>query len=212
MKIILTIKGTHCASCKMLIEDVCMDHKEVSSCVVDFTTGKMEIDHNGFLDINALIKEIEGLGEYKVEPELTSGNIIAKVRSLWAQDRRQFILRLCAAGIGLAFFGWFLMQSVPSSIKPALKHPASTADASTTDYALYEKNEAEVLPGGGFRTKIILGNIVPSMVADGVIDMSKMQALYKNNGGIPADEMKILTQLSNTPLVVNASNASWLVN
>jgi cation transport ATPase len=67
MKVTLTIKGTHCKACKMLIEDVCKDHKEVSLCVVDFTTGKTEIEHNGLLDINALTKEIEGLGEYKVE-------------------------------------------------------------------------------------------------------------------------------------------------
>ncbi len=67
MKTVLTIKRTHCKACKMLIEDVCKDHKEVSSCVVDFTTGKTEIEHNGFLDISALTKEIEELGDYKVE-------------------------------------------------------------------------------------------------------------------------------------------------
>ena len=66
MKTTLTIKGTHCNACKMLIEDVCKDHKEVSSCTVDFMTGKTEIEHNGLLDIEALKKEIEALGEYKV--------------------------------------------------------------------------------------------------------------------------------------------------
>jgi cation transport ATPase len=67
MKTTLTIKGTHCNACKMLIEDVCKDHKEVSSCTVDFTTGKTEIEHNGLLDIEALKKEIEEVGKYQVE-------------------------------------------------------------------------------------------------------------------------------------------------
>ncbi len=86
------------------------------------------------------------------------------------------------------------------------------ANASTTDYMLYNEVVAEVLPKEGFQTKIVLGDVVPSLVTDGIIDMSKMTALYKNNGGIPADEMKILTQPSNTPLAVNAENASRLVN
>ena len=67
MKTILTIKGTHCKACKMLIEDVCKDNKEVSSCVVDFDTGRTEIVHNGLLDLASLTKEIEDVGEYKVE-------------------------------------------------------------------------------------------------------------------------------------------------
>ncbi len=67
MKTILTIKGTHCKACKMLIEDVCKDNKEVSSCVVDFDTGRTEIEHNGLLDLAALKKEIENVGDYKVK-------------------------------------------------------------------------------------------------------------------------------------------------
>lgn len=66
MKTVLTIKGTHCKACKMLIEDVCKDHKEVSSCTVDFTTGTTEIEHNESLDIETLKEEIESLGNYKV--------------------------------------------------------------------------------------------------------------------------------------------------
>ncbi len=70
----------------------------------------------------------------------------------------------------------------------------------------------EVIPKEGFQTKIVLGNIVPTMVADGIIDVSKVEALYKNSGGMPPDEMKMLTQSSNTPLTINASNANWLID
>ena len=67
MKTVLTIKGTHCKACKMLIEDVCRDNQEVASCDVNFETGRTEIEHTDRLDMEALKKEIEGLGNYKVE-------------------------------------------------------------------------------------------------------------------------------------------------
>ncbi len=75
MKTNLTIKGTHCNACKMLIEDVCKDHKEVLSCTVDFTTGKTEIEHNEALDLETLKKEIENLGDYKIEKEESGAHV-----------------------------------------------------------------------------------------------------------------------------------------
>jgi copper chaperone CopZ len=67
MKTILIIKGTHCRACKMLIEDVCKDNKDVASCDVNFESGRTEIEHTDAFDVEALKKEIEGLGDYKVE-------------------------------------------------------------------------------------------------------------------------------------------------
>ena len=57
----------HCNSCKMLIEDVCKDIPGVQSCSVDFESGQATIIHDGSVDSTQLKKEIEGLGEYKVE-------------------------------------------------------------------------------------------------------------------------------------------------
>ena len=68
MKTILTIKGTHCAACKALIEDVCNDDKSVSSCTVDFKTGRTEIEHNAEFNFEALRTEIESVGAYSVKP------------------------------------------------------------------------------------------------------------------------------------------------
>lgn len=67
MKTNLTIKGTHCASCKALIEEVANDMPGVSSCAVDFVTGKTAIEHDARFDLPAFKKEVESLGEYKVE-------------------------------------------------------------------------------------------------------------------------------------------------
>ena len=62
----ITIKGTHCNACKMLIEDACKDIKGVTSCTVNFQTGETIVEHEQNMDWNLLKKEIEALGDYKV--------------------------------------------------------------------------------------------------------------------------------------------------
>ena len=67
MKKILTVKGTHCTSCKELIEEVCREMPGVNSATVDFKTGKTVIEHEKPLYMKKLKKEIEALGDsYKV--------------------------------------------------------------------------------------------------------------------------------------------------
>ncbi len=65
-KKIITIDGTHCQSCKALIEDVAKDVEGVISCTVDFKTGKTEIGYNDQLKWEKLNQEIESLELYKV--------------------------------------------------------------------------------------------------------------------------------------------------
>lgn len=67
MKTTAIINGTHCKSCKLLIEDVCKDMEGVSSCTVDFGTGEMLIEHDEHFSVDLFKNEIESLGEYKVE-------------------------------------------------------------------------------------------------------------------------------------------------
>lgn len=67
MKTTLIIKGTHCNACKALIEDVCSEINGIHSCTVDFSTGKTEIEHDENVDWEKLKKEVESVGEYKVE-------------------------------------------------------------------------------------------------------------------------------------------------
>lgn len=67
MQTTITIQGTHCNACKALIEDVAKDIKGVKSCTVNFQTGETVVEHDEDVDWQALKKEIEGLGQYKVE-------------------------------------------------------------------------------------------------------------------------------------------------
>ena len=66
MKTIIAVKGTHCASCKAVIEDVCKDITGITSCSVDFKTGKTIIEHEKNINWSTLKKEIESVGTYKV--------------------------------------------------------------------------------------------------------------------------------------------------
>lgn len=63
----ITIEGTHCNACKLLVEDVCGDFREIASCSVNYETGVTEIEHTEQLIWKDLKKEIESLGDYKIE-------------------------------------------------------------------------------------------------------------------------------------------------
>jgi copper chaperone CopZ len=65
-KTTITIQGTHCNACKLLIEDVAKDVAGVKSCTVDFQTGQTLIEHDETLNWNALKQEINSLGKYQV--------------------------------------------------------------------------------------------------------------------------------------------------
>lgn len=67
MKNTFAIKGTHCNACRVLIEDVSKEILGISSCHVDFKTGATEIEHDENVDWAKFKKEVEALGEYKVE-------------------------------------------------------------------------------------------------------------------------------------------------
>ena len=67
MKTTIIVKGTHCESCKALIEDVASEIPGITSCTVDYKTGITVVEHEGSVDWGAFKKEVEGLGEYKVE-------------------------------------------------------------------------------------------------------------------------------------------------
>ena len=66
-KTIFHVKGTHCPSCKILIEDVAKEIDGIVSCNVNFKTGETVIEHRPGTDLKKFKKEIESLGEYKVK-------------------------------------------------------------------------------------------------------------------------------------------------
>lgn len=66
MKTTLRIDGMHCASCKLLIEDVCKDIPGVQDCVVNVQEGAAHIEHASEVDVSLIEREISQLGNYRV--------------------------------------------------------------------------------------------------------------------------------------------------
>lgn len=72
MKTTITIKGTHCASCKALIEDICKDVAGITFCSVDYESGHTEVEHESGADWQKLKQEIENVDQYIVEIPTTA--------------------------------------------------------------------------------------------------------------------------------------------
>ncbi len=92
-----------------------------------------------------------------------------------------------------------------AKVESAKKESANAGD-------FMEKMAAEVLPAEGFRTRVVLGDALPKLVAAGVIDLEKFKALYEQRGGLSEKQLKILTEPSYEPLAVGAESAGFLVN
>ncbi len=82
-----------------------------------------------------------------------------------------------------------------------------TASSIGTSNQTYSAILANLYPQGGFKTKIVLGDIVQKLVASGVINLSKIEQLY--GGNLTQQELDILTKPSYSPLILNASNANF---
>lgn len=79
-----------------------------------------------------------------------------------------------------------------------------------TDYIL-----TQVFPQEGFQTNIRFGDIVPKMVAAGIIDKGKLEELYKGKEGkdsIPKDMRLLLEKPSRSTITITKDNSSWLIN
>lgn len=67
MKTVLKITGMHCASCKLLIEDVCKDIPGVTSCEVDLAGNTTTIEHDASVNVSKIKQKICSLGDYQVQ-------------------------------------------------------------------------------------------------------------------------------------------------
>lgn len=63
----LKIEGMHCASCKILIEDVCKDIPGILSCSVDLEQGLATVVHDGTFNVSVLKNEVSTLGDYSLQ-------------------------------------------------------------------------------------------------------------------------------------------------
>jgi hypothetical protein len=71
----------------------------------------------------------------------------------------------------------------------------------------------EVFPPDGYQIPAKYGNIGPELVAFGVIDYDAIVSLYEKSGQpLTEDQLAILTQESDQPIIINSQNAYFLLN
>lgn len=133
---------------------------------------------------------------------------------------------LAVSLIVLIFLGitsWRMLQGDPIVVEASnnlLAPLGITVNKAKTDSdvvaqnntALYDQVVAQVLPPAGFQSKIALGNAIPKLVANGVIDRQKFTALYQDRGGFPGGFEDILNQAANEPILLTQENANFYVN
>ncbi len=69
----------------------------------------------------------------------------------------------------------------------------------------------QVLPPEGYQASVTFGDVIPKMVAAGVIDMQKLEDNYKDRGGIPQDMKELLSKSSQKPIRITKENSTWLI-
>ncbi len=78
-----------------------------------------------------------------------------------------------------------------------------------------EKNKltSEILPKDGVNLGVKLSDVVVKMMEVGALDKDKLTALYKERGGLPLDQEKLLASVSsNDELKITKENANFLLN
>lgn len=109
--------------------------------------------------------------------------------------------------IGISFFGGVV---VGNRVIP----PPMTAQEKKTRELKDQAAQLEemVLPKAGFQTKIALGDAVPKLIENGVIDRQKFDMLYTRRGGLSPEQKALLDTPSAAPLRIDSNNAAFLLN
>ena len=108
-----------------------------------------------------------------------------------------YLLMIFSLGLGGVYF--IVRQSMPATNSQPDKELIVDAN--------------EIYPPEGYTIAATYGDLGPQLLAAGAIDLPKFIDLYKQSGMPLTDEqLAILTERSNTPIVINQENASFLLN
>ncbi len=102
-------------------------------------------------------------------------------------------------------------------VKPAQQTAVTTQTLAQTSTApaaapIDKDMEEKVLPSAGLELPVVWGDLGKQLVKEGVIDQQKIEALYAQRGGMPADMKKMLTESNNGKIKFTAQNSSGLLN
>lgn len=109
-------------------------------------------------------------------------------------------------------FSFIIYSALVSDSPPADGKVFGNAGVKTADSKLIDEVSAKVLPKKGFKSKIVLGDSIPRLVENGVIDRDKFLKLYQERGGLPEELKDVLDKPSSKPIVLTRENAQYYVN
>ncbi len=72
--------------------------------------------------------------------------------------------------------------------------------------------QESVLPSSGVALPVTWGDLGARLVEVGAIDPIKLEALYRDRGGFPAEYQKMLKENANEKIVITSWNAGYLLN
>lgn len=112
-----------------------------------------------------------------------------------------FALMTYTAGIGSGYLFWG-------------RTDGSEPGSGETAYAAEMQSlAAQINPEEGYQLPITYGNIGPEMLAAGVIDLEQFVQLYEEMGRpLSQEQLDILTQGSDQPVVINSQNQHFILN
>ncbi len=83
------------------------------------------------------------------------------------------------------------------------------ATAATSNPAQLQES---VIPTAGVVLPITWGDLGAKLVETGTIDPAKLEALYKDRGGFPAEYRKMIEKNANDKIVITSQNSGYLLN
>ena len=124
---------------------------------------------------------------------------------IFSYNIQQLLIGVLLGGVLVFLFFNFKLSNSPTTSN--LSQPSN--QQTNFNQELYQQIINQVLPSEGFKTRLVLGDVVKKMVDCGVIDLEKMQKLY--NGQIPEYLQKLINGYYE-PLVIDQETANYLLN
>ena len=122
--------------------------------------------------------------------------------------RRVIVVALAfSLGLGTGYFAWGRTEVLTDD---RLTQAAPTQAGIQIDLAALSR---QVNPPEGYTLPAMYGDLGPSLLAAGAIDLDRFVRLYEEAGrSLTEDQLAILTEGGDDPIVIDAGNASFLLN
>lgn len=111
--------------------------------------------------------------------------------------------------VGLALGGFSLNTYFKNHPLDAKQSAKSINSVNATDQ---KSLEDAVLPQNGYEINADWGNIGPTLIKAGVIDIEKFKAIYAQNGGLSQEELEILEKGANSKIKITHQNSRFVLN